>query len=668
MAKKRYGPPRSADTVLGVPQLELISGILERLPGTHAFAVCYLLATGEYKRAAELRADPRDYDDPDDYALALLSVSLIRKFPGLPGSSRKREAAIEKWRACEEQCGITNERLIAFNRGELLAPHSEAFRLARKKIERLLGEFRWSKVAKFFNFGPGSTTRLPYAKRHLPYKYGVAPETTLDNLASAVAVIGLSPVWTRSSGGHVVGGCVPCVSLREHSKVTTVRKDAFIDRVIAIEPDMNMFVQKGFGGYIRRRLKFVGIDLDDQSLNQLLARDGSSTGSLATLDLSSASDTVSMELVRTLLPHDWFEALLSCRTHGSRLPSGENIELQKFSAMGNGFTFELESLIFWALCSAVCTHTVGREGLRVSVYGDDLIVKTEDYERVVEILEFSGFSVNLKKSYCSGPYRESCGKHYFYGRDVTPITLTKELTHVSALLLFCNNIQRWALRAGGSLYRDSSVFGVYRYCVEMLPRHFRRPRLPDGYGDGALIGSFDEVRPARAKAPDFGGWCGWVVHGVLLPRKETRRSYGVATLAAALSILERAAPSRFTRTLESDESSDYHNGSDGGIIPQSDVDGVLGHEIRGRWVDAGQGGGRNGRPLDPAQLWKAQEGGNSPSVIARQRIPEFANQRVKRGLVLKGVTTPVSDVGEVTSYRCGPVFIPRWCDIGPWLP
>ena len=665
MAKKRYGPPRSADTVLGVPQLELISGILERIPGTHAAAVSYFIASGEYKRAAELRADPRDFDDPDGFALALLSTSLIRKYPGLPGSSRKRDVAIEKWRACEEQCGLTNERLRQFRIGELDTHHHEAFRLARKKIQKLLGTFRWSKVAEFFNFGPGSTTRLPFAKRHLPFKYGIAPETTFDNLASARAVISLSPVWTLSTGGRVTGGCCPCFSLREHSKVTTVPKDAFIDRVIAIEPDMNMFVQKGFGGFIRQRLKLVGIDLDDQTLNQLLARSGSATGSLATLDLSSASDTVSYELVRELLPPDWFEALLSCRTHESRLPSGEIVSLQKFSAMGNGFTFELESLIFWALCSAVCQNHIGREGLRVSVYGDDLIVKTEDYEAVVQILEFSGFTVNLKKSFASGPYRESCGKHYFHGRDVTPITITKEMTHVSRLLLFCNNIQRWALRRGQNLYRCSSVREVYQFGVSHLPRHFQKARLPEGYGDGSLLGSFDECLPKRAR----GGWDGWMVQGVLLPRKTPRRSNGVATLAAALSVLEGAAPSGCDEfpIRDADAPRVYHD-IGGGAFPQPVHDGILGLVVPG------------GRSLSPAsrvpkgirrngtELWSIGRTRNSSSYQARAVVGELCGSRVQGALTLKGMTTPASDIGEVNSSRCGPVFVPLWCDIGPWLP
>ena len=610
MAKKRNGILRNADTVLGAPSLELVLGVLERIPGTHSAAASYLFASGDFERGCNLRLDPSQFTDCDEFARELLSVSLLRKYPGFPGSSEKRSKAIAKWLECEETCLATNERIKEFRIGQVRPDLSEVFHLARKKIQRLLGEFRWSKPAKFFNFGPGSTTRLPFSKRHLPFKYGDNPETTFDNLASAEAVIGLSPIWCESSGGRFIDGASPCFRIREESKVTTVPKDAFIDRGIASEPDMNMFVQKGFGGYIRKRLKLVGVDLDDQTLNQILARSGS-LGGLATLDLSSASDTVSFELVKELLPPDWFEALLSCRTHNSRLPSGEVITLQKFSAMGNGYTFELESLIFWALCSSVCTQTIGREGLRVSVYGDDIIVSVGDYLSVVDVLEFSGFSVNLKKSYSSGPYRESCGKHYFYGRDVTPITITKEVSHVSQLLLLCNNLTRWALRTKGFLYRNPDVREAQRYGVGHLPLQFQKPRLPDGYGDGALIGSFTEVRPARCRR----GWDGWRVGGVLLPKRRSRRLSGVPTLCASLATLERAC--------ESQHAPRRHIYQDIGGTSFCSISSLM---FRRR---------------------------------DRASVEDWSG--VHENL-------SVSDATSVETLVIGKVFITQWSDIGPWLP
>ena len=632
MATQRPGTPRSADSVLGIPSLELALGVLSRIPGPHSLAASICFASGEYQRGAELRVNPEDFTSPDEFALALLSFSLLRKYPGLPGSEDRAEKAISKWLECEAVCLSTNDRLREFRIGQVRPDLHEPFRLARKKIQKLLGDFRWAKVANYFDFGPGSTTRLPYSKRHLPYKYGESPETTFDNLASAAAVIGLSPTWCKSSGGYHTSIPLPALKIREESKVTTVPKDAFIDRVIAIEPCMNMYVQKGFGGYIRRRLKHVGVDLNDQTLNQLLARDGS-RGGLATIDLSSASDTVAYELVRELLPPDWFEALLSCRTHSSRLPSGEVVNLQKFSSMGNGFTFELESLIFWALCSSVCTRTVGREGLRASVYGDDIVVTVDDFDAVVDILCFSGFSVNKKKTYASGPYRESCGKHYFHGRDVTPITVTKEITHATQLLLLCNNLTRWAVRTAGSDFcRNSDARESYEWAVAHLPQNLQRPRLPDGYGDGALIGPFALCRPARCRK----GWDGWRVPGVLLPKQRYRASSGVATLTACLSKHEAASPRKSRSSQVS------------------------------RWLEkAFRVGLRSVAPQF--------SGGDSRAIhklalsSARLRVHAVALFEKAAGCVSAGEAS-TADIPTTCRWKVGKMFVHTWGnDIGPWI-
>lgn len=101
---------------------------------------------------------------------------------------------------------------------------------------------------------------------------------------------------------------------------------------------MNMYLQKGVGTFIRNRLRSVGIDLNDQTRNQELARIGSIDGSLATLDLSSASDSVSDRLVWTLLPPKLYSYLDMIRSHYTLLDNGSLHRWNLFSTMGNGFT------------------------------------------------------------------------------------------------------------------------------------------------------------------------------------------------------------------------------------------------------------------------------------------------------------------------------------------
>ena len=166
------------------------------------------------------------------------------------------------------------------------------------------------------------------------------------------------------------------------NNVTTVPKTWKTERVIAIEPCWNSFFQKGVGKLIRRRLRKVGILLrDSQERHGYLARMGSVHKVFATLDLKSASDTICIGLVEALLPEDWLRVLTDLRS--PYMGEGEaRYRYQRWSSMGNGYTFELETLIFYALTVAI----VGAEsGRGVSVYGDDIIAPIDDPTRLKNI-------------------------------------------------------------------------------------------------------------------------------------------------------------------------------------------------------------------------------------------------------------------------------------------
>jgi hypothetical protein len=256
-----------------------------------------------------------------------------------------------------------------------------------------------------------------------------------------------------------------------YSRVAFVPKTAKTDRSIAIEPVLNSMLQLGIGDYMADRLKRVGCDITDQSRNQQLARVGSLTGALATLDLSSASDTVSVELVRSLLSPEWFDLLSYFRTSTVRMDDGSLHRLEKFSSMGNGFTFPLETLIFWALASSA-SEGVEDDPLTVA-YGDDIIVSVAAVPRVCEILHVCGFSVNMEKSFWSGPFRESCGADYYLGTNVRPVFVKNRLS-------------------------GADVFRLHNFYLSAYPDSAPRDTLisylspqvilwgPIGYGDGHL--------------------------------------------------------------------------------------------------------------------------------------------------------------------------------------
>jgi hypothetical protein len=280
------------------------------------------------------------------------------------------------------------------------------------------------------------------------------------------------------------------------SELGFVPKSAKTDRPICTEPLMNIYIQKGIGTYIRSRLRKNGCDLNNQNTNGTLARLGSIDGSLATVDLSSASDTISYMTVLELLPSDWFDLMDKAR---SRFYSyeGKTYSFEKFSSMGNGFTFELESLIFLALARATCSF-LGLSGRNVSVYGDDIIVPVEAYTMLSQVLEFCGFTVNQMKSFHNGPFRESCGSDFFLGKDVRPVYLKKSLSN-EVLMSLCNRIFR---KSHLNDPKERLLYNIFKY---QIPKEYHILKGPDGYGDGHFV---TDWKPNRSPMLRRRGWEG----------------------------------------------------------------------------------------------------------------------------------------------------------------
>jgi len=470
------------------------------------------LANRQFQTLVGETIDPTTYVDPHAFAWDYLAVEVASKYPHFELGIDRQAVALKKFEESEALCSLTNQRLRGTSFGARSPFHSQLWG-ARRKIARVLGPFAWSEAELHFGWGPGATTRLPRHRSDASEKYSGLPETTSGNARLARCAILSRPTWYESVTGRFhparsteVSGdasanevtLVPTtVKIVEGNRVVTVPKSAKTDRVIAIEPCMNIYIQKGIGGCIRKRLERVGVNLDDQALNQELARLGSIDGSLCTVDLSSASDTISRDLVEYLLPPDWFEAMDQSRSKRGTLPSGELITYQKFSSMGNGFTFELESLIFWALCASVLDHHPEEMERRLGVYGDDLIFSSSRYTDVQSLLRFCGFLVNPKKSFHTGPFRESCGKHYFQGVDVSPFYFRDKVDCFARSIWLCNTIRRHAYRMAGPVRWgcDGTLKPLWDLARGPLDGVWRRPRIPDGYGDGGLIGDFDEVSP-----------------------------------------------------------------------------------------------------------------------------------------------------------------------------
>lgn len=464
--------------------------ILEEHKTPYTTEVAALLKSGDYERICALvKPDASTYSSADLFRIDYMAYNLLRKYSNFDLQVDKRANAIESFRLSELSCRAVNNgngRLTSLHHRSLylqdysLENSNEAkLTLAKELIAKCLGKFDWNRARKHFGFSGGATTRLKRNQGHPYYKYQGKPEVTRNAARLAVLDIELTPLW----GSWMKDRCVDpttWVDIVQGSRADTVPKDSETERFICLEPDMNMYMQRGVGKLLRESLRNVGVYLDDQSLNQKLAFLGSRTGSLATIDLKSASDSISLSLVRLLLPSDWYDAICHLRSEYTNL-NGEWIRLEKVSSMGNGFTFELESLIFWALSQSVLRlHHIS--DTRLAIYGDDIVIHNSAAEPLELLLNYVGFTVNSSKTHVSGPFRESCGEHYFYGENVTPFYVKEPVESEHRLYWLLNSYAAWLDRAGYSLTK------AYRRIFGALKRSYPNPCfVPIGYGFEAGI-------------------------------------------------------------------------------------------------------------------------------------------------------------------------------------
>lgn len=318
-----------------------------------------------------------------------------------------KAAALVTFNKAEEVCRITNKRLtFYYEHPDRLDPViSKQLGLMERFIHRVLGDYDsfLEALPHRIRVTPGATATRS-RRKSLPFmKVTMKPECTPRALPYIEALY------------SYYGYKKPRPRLSLWNRVEAVPKNWKTHRTIACEPTHNVPLQLAFDDHIKARLRRNGVNLLDQSLNQELARQGSIDGSFATIDLSSASDTLALNVIHLLFPENWARYVLDIRSPFYKM-DGVLRKYAKFSSMGNGTTFGLESLIFAACCSAVGAK-------EWNVYGDDIIVSTEHYSSIARLLKYLGFSLNWTKSFHEGPFRESCGADWFSGQNITPFYL-----------------------------------------------------------------------------------------------------------------------------------------------------------------------------------------------------------------------------------------------------
>jgi hypothetical protein len=350
---------------------------------------------------------------------------------------------------------------------------------------------KWSDVFDHGNVGPGASVGVVSSNFYTKLFDSSLSGTSELLYRFYLYAIMSNPTWLLAEkarndkyGHSLVGG----------NRLSFVPKTKEKSRTVCTEPVLNMFIQKGIGAFLERLLwRHFKIDLSKQpKRNRYLARMGSIDGSFGTIDLSSASDTVSLRMLEEVLPPYFLEWLEISRSPHVIFPDGRVEKLHMVSSMGNGFTFPLQTLLFSAIVVScykilgVKTEILRTGPMNFGVFGDDIIVRKDCYNFVVKALKLFGFTTNDHKSFNCGNFRESCGGDYWLGHDVRGFYLRSLRTRANVYSAL-NRIIMWSAKTGVLLPRVVSLLkgSLGRGKILPIPQQdgdsegFKMPDPPD---------------------------------------------------------------------------------------------------------------------------------------------------------------------------------------------
>lgn len=404
-----------------------------------------------------------------EYAAGALLNSFLKKFQD--GHSSKADAnALDKFVASNVQChdwSLKDDRSLE---EDLLLGlfKQEIYRFFNRGPNgHILGSM--SAILREADVGPGASVGARGTDFYTKMFSGPLTGTSRSLYAIFASHISGVPFWRTAENQRL--DQFGDFNVVRGNRLSFVPKNVDTSRCICTEPLMNMFFQKGVQKLLETRLRqYFGIDLSNQQeCNRDLARIGSMAENYCTIDLSQASDSVSLHMIRETFPADVVSWLELFRSKEVQLPSGDWMELHMISSMGNAYTFPLETIIFSCIVSAAyqmkdknlmkgygldCKYEP-EDGVFVQtkrlpnfgVFGDDIIVGEEHYRHTVMLLNLLGFSVNAEKSFSQGPFRESCGGDFFRGYPVRGFYL-KSLRSQASRYVAINRLNEWSALQG----------------------------------------------------------------------------------------------------------------------------------------------------------------------------------------------------------------------------
>lgn len=466
--------------------------------------------------------------EPKAFAWAYQVCSLIRKYPFTGNEDASRRAAISSfWQAEIHNLDTSARWAVEEDSGYL--------ETLTRRLHDFLGPCpTWDNVIDRGDFGPGTNQEynLDGALTGAEFKLASRPVCFARNTHLASLVIDSIPGWRMTT--ELLYGINPVEQVLT-SSMFTVPKDAKTDRTAFKEPLIESFLQKGIAAFLRDRFSREGRDLSYswRTCHQL-ARLGSITDLWCTVDLKSASDSITTSMLASLFTTDslrrWFEMMDKVRSKAgiclTDAPDAARFHrFILFSSMGNAYTFELESALFYCVLTSIIPGiwcgTGSTRVLRwphVAVFGDDLVFPAAYADRVVSTLGWLGFRVNAHKSFFKGSFRESCGRDFNRGWDVRPLFITKRLENGEAIKALANGIYHH-----GSMFREcpgsSRTFtmgewkATWSQVVAQIPTALRLVNAtPPGVPGGLWVGSWE----ATNSGPSGSAW-NWNCGSVRVP-------------------------------------------------------------------------------------------------------------------------------------------------------
>nr|UJQ84874.1 MAG: putative replicase protein [Leviviridae sp.] len=287
--------------------------------------------------------------------------------------------------------------------------------------------------------GPGAV-----ADHNGSYKYDFKHWPAKLQTVFAYDTYGVSSLSALVGDGGSAADHPPYWEHEPAARLIAVPKSLKGPRLIAAEPTAHQWCQQIVRDCLMQRVDqtLLGafVAFRRQDLSQEMVRRASIDGSLATADLSAASDRLSCYVVERVFRSSpsLVAAFKAVRTRWMRQSLDKHLppalRLRKFSTMGSALTFPVQSIVFAAVAIGCALH---KQGLRptirnirklrgsVRVFGDDIIVPADCLDLLGNTLTALGLKVNVDKTFGTGRFRESCGEDAYLGHSVATVNINE---------------------------------------------------------------------------------------------------------------------------------------------------------------------------------------------------------------------------------------------------